>query len=323
MLLVSIIFCLLFGCGKKTDGRTRPSTDGKLQVIDGQLCNKKGNPVQLQGISMYNINWYFSFINEDCYNQVSNDWHSNVIRLAMYTSGSMGYCKDGHKDQIEERIDNGINYATNADMYVIIDWHILDDYNPNMYIEDAKDFFDRMSLKYKDHDNVIYEICNEPNKTEWEDIKKYANTIIPIIRNNDEDALIIVGTPVWSSDLDAPLNDPLDYDNIMYTFHFYAASHRQEKRDVLIRACEAKLPVFVTEYGVCADTGNYPYDFDEADIWWDTLNKYKISSCMWDLSSCPEGASMIKYGILKTSGFEYEELTDGGKWLVGKLAIEQ
>lgn len=33
-------------------------------------------------------------------------------------------------------------------MYVIIDWHILSDGNPNTYVEDAKEFFTQMALKY-------------------------------------------------------------------------------------------------------------------------------------------------------------------------------
>ena len=96
IIVVCLTVLLLCGCQSKIDDKPRPSSCGNLQVIDGRLCDKKGNPIILQGVSTYNINWAFRFINEDCFKQVSTDWHMNVIRLAMYTSNTMGYCKDGH-----------------------------------------------------------------------------------------------------------------------------------------------------------------------------------------------------------------------------------
>ena len=62
--------------------------------------------------------------------------------------------------------------------------------------------------------------------TTWADVKSYAEEVIPIIRKNTKDALIIVGTPTWSQDVDIAAEDPVTgYDNIMYAVHFYAATH--------------------------------------------------------------------------------------------------
>ena len=47
-------------------------------------------------------------------------------------------------------------------MYVIIDWHVLSDQNPNKHKNDAITFFREMAEKYKNQSNVLYEICNEP-----------------------------------------------------------------------------------------------------------------------------------------------------------------
>ena len=81
-------------------------------------------------------------------------------------------------------------------MYVIIDWHILSDSNPLQNKEEAKKFFGEMAERYQGYDNVIYEICNEPNSgASWNDIKNYANEVIPVIREKDQDAIILVGTP--------------------------------------------------------------------------------------------------------------------------------
>ena len=69
-------------------------------------------------------------------------------------------------------------------MYVIIDWHILSDNDPNTNKKEAKKFFKEMSKLYADYDNVIYEICNEPNGgITWQgNVKPYAQRIVERIR---------------------------------------------------------------------------------------------------------------------------------------------
>lgn len=89
-----------------------------------------------------------------------------------------------------------------------------------------------MTEKLKGEKHVLYEICNEPNSgCSWEDIKTYANEVIPVIRENAPEAVILVGTPTWSQKIEKPQNDPITgYDNIMYTLHFYAATHKEDLR---------------------------------------------------------------------------------------------
>ena len=317
---------MLCGCSKsnnvpKIDDRNRPSVSGILQVKDGKLCDEKDNPVMLRGASINDIMVSERYINNEAFSDLSH-LGINVIRLAMYTRGmgSMGYCTGGEKERLKTDMDNGINYAKDNDMYAIIDWHILDDGDPNTYIEDSKEFFDEMSNKYKDYNNVIYEICNEPNKVDWPTIKKYAEVIIPIIRNNDPDSVIIVGTPNYSQDVDIAAEDPLDFDNILYTLHFYSATHKQELRDKAQIALNKGLPIFVTEYGVTSSNGSFPVDTDEADVWVDFLESNNISYVMWQYSRVAEASAMISRQCDKTSGFEYDDFTDAGKWLIDTIS---
>jgi aryl-phospho-beta-D-glucosidase BglC (GH1 family) len=59
-----------------------------------------------------------------------------------------------------------------------------------------------MSTKYADHQNVLYEICNEPNgSANWQDVKTYASAVIPVIRRHAPNAVILVGSPTWSQDM--------------------------------------------------------------------------------------------------------------------------
>lgn len=308
---------------KENDGKKSSNNDfyGDLSVKGKNLVDSEGNTVQLKGISTHGINWFPEYINSDMFVQIKEETKSNLIRLAMYTEDYDGYVvsDESVRSKLETLIDQGVNYAIENDMYVIIDWHILNDSNPLTNVDAAIEFFGKMSEKYGDIDNVIFEICNEPNgDTTWDDITEYANQVIPVIRENS-DNIIVVGTPNWSQDVDIAAASPLDYENIMYTLHFYSATHKQELRDKLQTATDSDLPVFVTEFGVSDSTGNGEIDLDEADVWLDMLDENNISYSMWNLSNKDESSSMIKSDVTKTSDLSYDDLTDAGKWYIDRL----
>lgn len=224
---------------------------GSLLVNGTTLCSAAdGAPVQLCGVSTHGLSWFPDYVNENAFRQLRDEWGANLIRLAMYTEEYGGYCSGGNQAALEQLIDKGVQACTALGMYCIIDWHILSDGNPNTHLAEAKDFFSRMSQKYSSFNNVLYEICNEPNGgTSWNMIKSYADQVIPVIRENAPDAIILVGTPTWSQDIDqvaaAPVENPY---NVMYTLHFYAATHGEYLRQRLLSALAADTPVFISEF---------------------------------------------------------------------------
>lgn len=292
-------------------------THGKLQVKGVDLCDENGNPYQLKGISTHGIAWFPDFVNEDALKTLRDDWGANLFRIAMYTDESGGYCSSGNKDDLKALVDKGVQAATDLGMYVIVDWHILHDLNPQVYKEDAKLFFDEVSKKYKDNGNVIYEICNEPNgDTKWSDVKSYAEEIIPIIRANDKDAIIIVGTPTWSQDVDIAAKDPVTgYDNIMYAIHFYAATHTDNIRNKVTTARNAGLPVFVSEFSICDASGNGAIDYDQAEKWFQLINDNNMSYAAWSLCNKNETSALIKQSCIKKSDWSTDDLSDAGLWI--------
>lgn len=64
----------------------------------------------------------------------------------MYTEEYGGYCNGGDKEALKQLIDDGVSYATELGMYVIIDWHILSDGNPNLNKEEAKAFSQKWQI---------------------------------------------------------------------------------------------------------------------------------------------------------------------------------
>lgn len=291
---------------------------GRLHVKGTKLVDKKGHEVQLRGVSTHGLSWYPQYVNDKCFAQLHDKWGANVVRLAMYTEEYNGYCSGDAKNRsdLKKLIKKGVRLAKKHKMYVIVDWHILSDGNPNSHKKEAKAFFREMSREFKGYNNVIYEICNEPNNgTSWKEIKSYARRVISTIRKNDKKAVIVVGTPTWSQDVDQAAADPIKGDNIMYALHFYAATHKTDLRNKMTAAINKGLPVFVTEYGICDASGNGAIDKKEADRWIQTMDEYGVSYIAWNLSNKQESSSIIKSSCPKVSGFKKSELSDEGRWL--------
>lgn len=295
---------------------------GKLSIDGTDIVDQNGDKFQLKGVSTHGLAWFPDYVNKDSFQTFRDDWDANLIRLAMYTAESGGYCSDGNKDNLKALVDDGVDYATELGMYVIIDWHILSDNNPQTNEDEAISFFDEMSAKYADYDNVLYEICNEPNgSTTWSDVKAYAEDVIPVIRANDDDAIIIVGTPTWSQDVDQAAADPITgYDNIAYTVHFYAATHKENIRDKVKTAHDSGLCVFISEFSICDASGNGGIDYDSADDWFEMIDDYNISYAGWNISNKAETSAFIDPSCTKTSGWTDDEYTDTGIWLKNKMS---
>ena len=297
---------------------------GPLHVEGSRLTDTAGQTVQLRGISTHGLAWYPQYVNADCFRQLHDEWGADVIRLAMYTDEYGGYCNGGDQQALKDLIRSGVEYASQAGMYAIVDWHILSDSDPNIHKDQALAFFEEMSREFAERDNVLYEICNEPNGgTTWQAVKSYALEVIPVIRANDPDAVIIVGTPNWSQFVDQAAADPITgYDNIMYTLHFYADTHRDDLRARMEAAVEAGLPVFITEFGICDASGGGAVNPEQADKWMELADRLQISCVAWNLSNKDETCAILKSGCEKTSGFAAEDLTESGRWVYGMLTGE-
>lgn len=298
------------------DDSTPYGQHGALHVENGKLTDADGNIVQLYGMSTHGIAWFPQYINYDSFRTLRDDWNTNCIRLAMYTAEYGGYCAGGDKEQLKQLVRDGVSYATELGMYVIVDWHILSDCDPNQNKDEAIAFFREMSEAFADNDNVLYEICNEPNSgTSWDSIKSYAEEVIPVIREQKPDAVILVGTPTWSQEIDKAAVSPLTFDNVMYTLHFYAGTHKDDLRNRLETCAQNNLPVFVSEFGMCDASGNGANDFDSTTKWLDLLNKYQISFCCWNLANKDESSSVFKAASTALSDWTDEDFNESGRWI--------
>jgi len=325
LLLASVVgvfspaFCVTISASA-SDATARPSNSGYLSVKDGRLYSENGDPVQLRGVSTHGLLYYPKFVNAKLIQRIKNEWDCNLLRLAAY---SETYCA-GNEEETLNLLFQGIDYAIDNNMYVIADWHILNDNDPNTNMSRAVEFFSAIGRKYGKIPNIIYEICNEPNGgTTWDDIRDYASCVIPVIRHYNDSSVIIVGTPEYDRQLRCAVEHPIDhYENIMYAFHFYASSHGEEMRKELTSALDAGLPVFISECGISPESGNGKLDYEGIATWFGLVNERNLSYSIWSLSNKNESSAMFVPGLSAPEKFTDKDLTESGRFTRGFISGE-
>jgi endoglucanase len=280
-------------------GTTPLAINGRLHVCGVHLCNQYDKAIQLRGMSTHGLQYAANCYNDASLDALADDWHADLLRIAMYVQEG-GYAT--HPAGFTDKVDSLVDKAQARGMYAIVDFHILNPGDPTDNLARAKTFFAAVSKRNAGKKNVLYEIANEPNGVSWATIRSYAQQVIPVIRANDPHAVVIVGTRGWSSlgvsdgsNSTEVTNDPVPASNIMYTFHFYAASHGANYRAEVQRAA-ARLPLFVTEFGTVSASGGGATDTAGSTAWLNLLDQLKISYANWTFSDVNESSAALKPG---------------------------
>ena len=295
------------------------------------IVDKNDNPYQLRGASSHGIQWEvgYNYVNKGAMQSLRDEWGVNLFRMACYVTQD-GYTV-GAQSRMDQKIEEGVQAAKELGMYVIVDWHIHAE-NPHTTKSWAKDFFKKYATKYKDYDNVIFEICNEPTNVQWytgggNDLYSYCKEIAGIIRDCGSDALIVCGTNTWSQDVEDVAKKPLKddgFEDILYTFHFYSGSHYADKMAKVKTATADGTPIFVTEFGICDASGNGGFDTANADAWIKLCDSYNISYACWSFCNKGESASYLSTSCSKTTGgYVASDLATTGIWLVNTYRAHQ
>lgn len=291
-----------------------------LAVKGTKIVDASGEVVQLRGISTLGFR-YPEYITEASFKTLRDEWGINVIRLAMYTYEPGGYCTDGDREELKKIMIRGVELATELSMYVIVDWHILFDKSPMVYKDEAIRFFDEMASRFKDHTNVIYEICNEPQESPFASIiRPYSLEVIPVIRKYDKDAIIIVGTDNWSQDVDDVIGQEIDDPNVMYALHFYAATHQEKLLSKAQTAIDSGIPVFISECSICDASGDGRIDREWGKKWIDFADEHDISYIVWNLSNKDESSAILKSDTSSLSDWKDDEYSETGLWFKQRIS---
>lgn len=276
---------------------------GPLKLNGVQLVDQYDNRVQLRGLSSHGLQYAPECVTKESIAYLVGTWGINVFRAAVYVDEWL----DGYTTNatfFDNFIEDIVYWCKDLGIYVIIDWHIIGD--PNAYLDEwyrptsglALDFFRNVSYKYQNETHVLYEIANEPTLIPWNNLAWYHNLIISGIRENDPDAIIIVGTPDYSQALDLVNTKMIiDPENVMYAFHFNAAT--DESLLSVLGHYMHRIPVFVSQFSMTDRTGeeelNHTVARDFLDMMAGINDKKEpitvVSWTLWGFSDLPDDVS--------------------------------
>lgn len=312
---------------------------GPMEVKNGYkiVGRDSGERLSLAGMSYYWSNpttkgeqsfndWHGhgnAYYNPWTVTELKDKWNAKIVRVAL----GVGEMDNNYLELPMRNFDNArtvINAAIAEGIYVIIDWHAHNTHETTVR-RYAADFFRTMAKEYGHFPNVIFEIYNEPTEgVTWDQVKDYANEIIPIIREHS-DNLIVCGTPNYSQNIDEAEASPLNDKNTAYTLHFYGSEpyHYENVRpmveEVLYRQ---KIAVMVTEWGTpTADGGPLEpnrredeelFNSSWCDDWMDLCARHRLCHCNWAVSDAKEVAAIVKTGTEPQGEWTQNDLTDSG-----------
>lgn len=308
-LITALIVCTVFAA------TAQPVKDhGQLKVVGTTLTDAKGKAVALHGMSFGWHNLWPRFYNAGAVKELVIEWNSTVVRASMGIElNEKGYLKS--PEQSTKLMKNVIDACIKEGVYVIIDWH-----SHNIQQKEAVEFFKEMATAYSKYPNVIYEIFNEPDYETWPEVKAYSEEVIKAIRSIDANNIILVGSPKWDQDIQLPAADPIKgYDNLMYTMHFYAGTHKQWLRDRTDEAIAKGLPIFISECAGMEATGDGPLDHTEWNKFVTWMDSKGLSWVAWSVSDKKETCSILNSSAASTGKWNKDDIKEWG--IAAKTAL--
>jgi endoglucanase len=254
MLNLRLLLVLCVCCLQIQAQSTPVKAHGQLSVNGNKIVDQSGTPVVLNGMSLFWSQWFPQFWNEKALSWLVKDWKIQIVRAAMAVNKG-GYVENPAKEKA--KMVTVIKAAIKLGIYVIVDWHAE---NEDPQVSHAKKFFGEIAKEFGMFPNVLFEPFNEPSANSWPATKKYHENIVRVIRKYSKN-ICILGTAAWSQDVDTAADDPVRGENIAYTLHFYAATHKQSFRNKADYALKKGIAIFITEWGTCDASGNGGLDF--------------------------------------------------------------
>ncbi|RPH99697.1 MAG: glycoside hydrolase family 5 protein [Calditrichaeota bacterium] len=237
-----------------------------IQVSGNRFVTASGETVIFQGVNssdpdklMKDGHW-----NEAYFAQAAG-WGANVVRIPVHPSAWRERSPQGYLPLL----DQGIHWAKQHQLYVIIDWHSIGNLQDQLFqhksyetsVEETTEFWRIMAAKYKDNPTVFaYELYNEPTVTgkmagmTWPEWKGLMNDLISEIRKIDAHKIILIAGFDWAYDLKPIKEDAFDLPNIAYVSHPYPMKRPEpweDKWEADWGFVADHHPVILTEIGFC------------------------------------------------------------------------
>ena len=270
----------------KVEGNKFVDPQGRELVFRG-LCFS--DPVKLIREGQWNERYFAE----------AADWGANIVRFAVHPTNldAMGW------EEAFRAMDQGVAWAKQYGMYVIMDWHSIgnlkeEKYTAPMYRTTQAEtfkFWSTVAERYKDEPTMaLYELFNEPTVTgtgdcTWDEWKELQERIIDTVRVHNPKAVCLCAGFNWAYDLTPVAESPIDRPNIAYVSHPYPMKRSepwepQWESDFGFVA--DRYPVICTEIGFCLeDEPGAHIPVMSTDVYGESITRYfeqkGISFTVW------------------------------------------
>jgi endoglucanase len=306
--LVLILLC----AGSGIYAQVSPSKLSKISVNGNKFVTGEGKTIVFHGLNSSDPDklerdghW-----NKRYFEEIRN-WGSNLVRFPVHPAA---WRKRGEQEYLK-LLDQGIAFAEEQGLYVIIDWHSIGNLKNEMYqspnyettIKETYEFWRTISKRYKGNTTVaFFELYNEPTEMRgelgtctWKQWKEINEEMITIIRACGSEAIPLVAGFNWAYDLKEVATDPINAVGIGYVSHPYPQKRKKPWEKTWTEDwgyVAEKYPLILTEIGFCGadDRGAHvPVISDES--YGDAITKYcaekGISYVVWVFD--PQWAPML------------------------------
>lgn len=274
----------------------------RVQVKGNQFVTDTGEPILFRGLDTSDPNklnsegrWNKRYFEE------MKSWGANLVRFPVHPV----HWRGRGEAEYGKLLDQGIAWAAELNLYVIIDWHSIGNLreekfqNPmyNTTWQETRDFWSAMATRYNGNSTVaFFELFNEPTVASgkmgtctWDQWKEMMEKLIAEIRTKNTTAIPLVAGFNWAYDLSEMESNPIAAEGIAYVSHPYPMKREkpwEEKWTKDWGFAAKKYPLLLTEIGFCGkdDRGAHvPVISDESygDAIMAYCDKNKISYCVW------------------------------------------
>jgi hypothetical protein len=239
-----------------------------LHVDGNRIADDQGTTVVLRGIALADPDQLDRDGHWDAEHfQKAREWGAQVVRIPVHPQ----FWRNRGPAAYLALLDQGVAWAEQQGMYVIVDWHSIGDpvsqrYDANYGIyptsqAETASFWRIIAAHYKDDPGVaFYELFNETTYwvggantgSTWHEWKTLAEGLVDVTRGQGATAICIVGGYDWSYDLRPVAADPVDRVDVAYSVHPYPVKAGETGETAWQDAfgyLTATHPVFATEFG--------------------------------------------------------------------------